>query len=279
MRGAAAWIAAVLIGPLLVGGALADTPAARAACQQAPDCITLPSGTYHVRPPAGWNGQDRLPVLMFLHGYRGDGAGTLADAAIAGPASQQGVLLVAPDGVQGTWSHQGAPRRLRDDIGFLHAVRRDVARRFAVAADRMLIGGFSIGGSMVWDLACQSPRGFSAFLAYSGGFWEPLPARCPGGAVALWHAHGTSDATVPMAGRAIGTHSRQGDILRGFQRWISAGDCAAVADRSDARDGLQCQEWTSCGGHRRLALCLHDAGHSIEPDWLTLGLRWGLAAN
>ena len=156
------------------------------------------SGHYVAAAPAAWNGDDRLPMLLFLHGYTGNGAGVLADPAVGPVASQAGFLLVAPDGVGGSWSQVGSPSHDRDDVGFLRAVVADARRRWPVDPRLVVAGGFSMGSSMAWDLACYAARDFTAFLSFSGGFWQPLPPACASGSVNLRHVHGTADPIMPM---------------------------------------------------------------------------------
>ena len=91
-------------------------PPARAGRGEPCDPCRLPGGgSFRVLAPPDWDGHAKLPVLMFLHGYTGEGADVLADADVTGPAGALGFLLVAPDGLNGTWSHQGSPSQARDD--------------------------------------------------------------------------------------------------------------------------------------------------------------------
>jgi polyhydroxybutyrate depolymerase len=235
-------------------------------------CSLSSGGTYRVHAPPGWDGHARLPVLMFLHAYTGKGADILADQDVAGPAGALGFLLVAPDGLNGTWSHEGSPSQARDDRTFLRSVLADVKRRWPVNERMAVLGGFSQGASMVWDMACFAPLGFSAFLPFSGGFWERMPTACTA-PVNLRHVHGTADTTVPLAGRAIRDRWRQSDIVRGFEIWRETDHCTAPPERRVRGGGLECEVW-SCRTRRTLELCLHPGGHEMARGWVEGGLRW-----
>jgi polyhydroxybutyrate depolymerase len=245
----------------------------------APPCdpCTLDNGTYRAVPPPHWNGRDRLPLLVFLHGYRANGSDMVTDDAVGGPAAKLGFLLVAPDGVGGGWSFTGAPQHGRDDIAFLRAIVADVRQRWPIDEAHIVAGGFSIGGSMVWELACHAPDAFTAFLPFSGGFWDPLPESCPGRPVNLRHVHGRADTTVPLAGRLIGGRWRQGDIFKGFDVWLAGDRCRSEPDRRTQSGDLDCAVWSSCGSARTLQLCLHPRDHMMDAAWLDEGLRWALA--
>ena len=116
--------------------------------------------------------------------------------------SDRGVLLVAPDGTGGDWSFPGLPaERTRDDVAFVDEVVEDVRRRYPVDQARLWATGFSLGGSMVWYLACLRAQSFAAFAPIAGAFWQPMPTQGRSGPVNLSHIHGLTDAMVPLEGR------------------------------------------------------------------------------
>ena len=270
------WLSIPLLAVTILGHA-----AARAAEPCEP--CTLPTGTYHVSVPPDWDGQSKLRLLLFLHGWRQTGTEMTGDPNIAGVANRLGYLLVAPDGAEGAhgtgWGHVGSPETARDDLTFLLAVVRDAERRWPVDLDTVVAGGFSQGASMVWDLACYRATYFTAFIPFSGGFWQPMPDACSSGPVAIRHTHGLHDHMVPMTGRAIlGGKFRQADIFEGLTRWRAEDRCAAEPDRVDDEAGLTCSRWTQCDATGEVELCLHDGDHSMVAPWLDASLRWAIAA-
>ncbi len=265
---------AVLLVPLLAAAVAGlGTASAEAPCDP---CRLAGGGSFRVQAPPDWDGHAKLPVLMFLHGYTHDGADVLADTDVTGPAGTLGFLLVAPDGLNGTWSHQGSPSDARDDRLFLHGVLAEVKRRWPVDARLIVLGGFSQGASMVWDMACFAPLGFAAFLPFSGGFWERMPTACTA-PVNLRHVHGTADTMVPMAGRVVLEHWRQADIGRGFAIWRETDHCTTPPELHVHSAGLECEVWT-CHTRHTLELCLHPGGHEMDAGWLEDGLRWARGA-
>lgn len=261
-----------LLGALAWGTAVAR---AEGPCEP----CNLPNGSYHAVAPSGWNGRDPLRLLLFLHGYRGSGSETIADPRITGPAGRLGFLVVGPDGREGSWGHVGSPHRVRDDVAFLRAVVADVERRWPIDRRAVIAAGFSQGGSMVWDLACYAAPDFTAFLPFSGGFWQPLPDACPSGPVTLRHTHGMADPVVPMHGRPILGKFRQGDILTGFARWREADRCPALPDTTAREGELICSSWTRCASGHPLQLCMQPQDHRFFAPWIEAALRWALAVN
>lgn len=247
---------------------------ALAAAARADEPVAIPGGDYRVVLPKEWDGKSPRPLLLYLHGYGQSSGDITGDAGLVEAVTELGAILVVPDGLNHAWSHVGAPRHERDDLAFLHAVVDDAKRRWAVDTAKVYAAGFSIGGSMVWDLACHRPQGFAAFLPVSGAFWLPYPDRCEG-PVTLRHVHGITDTTVPMAGRTLFGKFTQGDVRKSWDILLAADRCPAAPLRSTREEDLTCQEW-SCGG-RTLELCLHGDGHDMEPRYLRSGLVWALA--
>jgi polyhydroxybutyrate depolymerase len=231
-------------------------------------------GRYLALPPPGWNGSAPLAATLFFHGWRSSAATFAQDPAFTAAFAAEGVLLVLPDGLNGTWAHQGSPSTARDELAFLDAVRADLLARWRVDPDRTLVTGFSQGGSMVWDLACRRGRDYRAFAAISGAFWEPLPRSCDGGPVDLLHVHGTADPVVPMAGRWIRNTWKQGDVMEGLAVLRRADGCDAPPRPATMRADLRCEVWDGCASGREIELCRHEGGHVMPEGWVGLVHAW-----
>ena len=243
----------------------------------APPLITIADGTYRVATPPNWDGKQPLPLVLYLHGFREDSAKIMARDDLVDAATQMGALFVVPDGVDSGWSHAGAPSHKRDDIAFLHAVIADAETRYPVDRRRVFAAGFSIGASMVWDLACHGAAGFAAFLPFSGDFWMPYPSGCESGPVDLRHTHADNDHTFPMGGRPLmGGKFHQGDLHQGMAILEATDGCAVDADRQSRDGDLDCESWSRCSSGKMIELCLHHEDHQIEGRWLKSGIDWAL---
>lgn len=263
--------------------ALLMAPLTALAAEPCEPC-TLPGGVYHAAAPPDWDGLSPLRLLLFLHGWRNQGSEMIGDPHIADTAHRLGFLLVAPDGQDDpggrSWGHVGSPHQGRDDLAFLLAVVADAERRWPIDRRTVIAAGFSIGASMTWDLACYAAPHFTAFLPMSGGFWDPLPAACKSGPVVLRQTHGLHDSMFPINGRPIlNGRFRQGDVLRGMERWRAEDQCAPQADAADIEGALTCTRWSTCAAGGEVELCLHDGDHVMSAEMLDAGLRWALAAH
>jgi len=267
---------AIAAAALCLGAAALPAPAAaQSLCSGDVACV-LPSGDqYYVETPEGWTEQDSLPVVMWFHGWQGSGAGVMRNRSLVEGFTDAGFVFVAGDGLNRTWAHQGSPSQARDDLAYVTEVMAAVTERFPVDPEQTLAAGFSQGGSMVWDVACNLPGAFLAYAPVSGAFWRPHPTDCPAAPVNLRHVHGTSDTVVPMTGRAIrGGLWNQGDVREGLPLFLEPAQCPAEADLVQPVGDLTCEIWTGCGTGHSVQLCLHDGGHMVPRGWREQTLEW-----
>ena len=92
----------------------------------------------------------------------------MANEDLANAARQLGIALIAPQGLDGRWSFPGIGAPKRDELAYVEAVAADAVSRFGLDPNRLLASGFSLGGSMVWYLACRMPARFAAFAPIAG---------------------------------------------------------------------------------------------------------------
>ena len=251
-------------------------PQAASACDASTPC-EVDQGFYFVRTPAGWDGKSALPTAVFFHGYSGTAQGVMQDEWMAKALSDLGVMLVAPNGNNTTWSFPGILLPGRDDFAFVSAVLDDVEKRFPVDRARLFATGFSVGGSMAWAVACRMGGRFAAYAPIAGAFWEPLPDECPGAPVSVRHVHGLADQTVPMKGRWVGKGKfKQGDVLESMSRLRRFDGCQAEPSRVEVTGTMECRTWaaSACSSGKELVLCLHPGEHEIEAEWVADGYRW-----
>ncbi len=242
-----------------------------------PPLINLPDGTYRAVAPPYWDGKRKLPLVLYIHGFREDSAEIMGRDDLVEAATSQGALFVVPDGLNRGWSHAGAPSHGRDDIAFLHEVVADVEKHWPVDRRHVFAAGFSIGGSMVWDLACHGATGFTAFLPFSGDFWMPYPDHCETGPFDIRHTHADNDHTFPMAGRPLFNGKfHQGNLHDGMGIIEATDGCAVDPDQADREGDLDCASWSKCSSGKMIELCIHHGDHQIQGVWLRDSIQWAL---
>ncbi|WP_233416682.1 alpha/beta hydrolase family esterase [Halovulum marinum] len=265
----------VLLGLSAAAGA---SLAQDAACG-APDApCTVAGGTYHVALPEA---AAPLPAVIWLHGYGRSGAAMIQKPEYVAPFTRRGYAVIMPSGQPFApdsaldWGVTDGYDWARDDIAFIAAVRDDALARFGLDPARILIAGFSRGGSMVWDLACRAPELGRGFAAVAGAFWEPMPARCEAPAH-LFHTHGFGDRLVPFEGREVRFQDfdfTQGNVMKGIDVWRRTNGCMVSARNSFGEDGSMQKDWKACGAGS-IRLRLNRGGHGVPAGWRAAVLDW-----
>ncbi|MEL6977665.1 MAG: PHB depolymerase family esterase [Pseudomonadota bacterium] len=275
-RNIAAALLALVIAAPAAAAELAPCGAAGAPCQ-ARDAAGAALGVYLARAPetdssAPPNGR---PAIFFIHGWRSSAEAVMRVDGLRTFADEVGAVLIAPQGLAQTWSYPGSPSQRRDEFAYFEALRRDAIARHGVDPDRILVSGFSMGGSMAWYLACFAGDRYWAFAPFAGAFWHPMPERCESPTERLRHVHGTADRMVPLEGRALGGGFRQRGAGESLNRLASGLELGRGRDLVDAF-GMRCAAWagaddgaaTAPDKGRLLELCLHEGGHIWRPAWL-----------
>lgn len=273
MNSWASWTSVLLASVLLA-------PAAAAECGGPDQPCLVEFGQYHVAAPDRHEGDAARPIVVHFHGAGASGAAVLRDlGGMVEPFIARGYVVVAPNGLVppgrngGSWSF-GVRPPLRDELAFIRQVLDDVTLRFHGDRSRVLLTGFSIGGSLVWYLACAAPQEFAAYAPLAGGFWRPHPADCAG-PVKLLHTHGWRDQTVPLEGRPLRAGLSQGDIFEGLQLWRQKNGCTAIRPDEFRTDGyFWHRTWTTCAPGTALELALFPGEHEMPLQWAPMALDW-----
>lgn len=245
------------------------------ACGVASDC-DVPGGSYRIAMPARADAEHKVGAIVYIHGYQGSPEGVMEYTALRDVADRLGVALIAPRGLNKSWSLPGAFRQRRDEVAFIRAVVDDAVAHGRIDSSRIMISGFSVGGSMTWYVACAEGRHYAGYAPIAGSFWEPYVEGCKLPLPFIYHVHGLSDETVPMEGRSLSVGT-QGDTYKSFGLLRRFSGCEAELDGETREGKLTCSRQT-CGGAVQ-QLCLHDGGHSVQPIWIENAWRKLAAAN
>ncbi len=257
---------------------------ALAGCLDRDGACKIALGEYHIARPAGAEGA--LPAVMFLHGYGGNGGQTLKNTGMVNAILARGYGVIAPSGRDELgnegrdWSFHPDFHEARDETVFLRAVLEDAAANHGIDRDRILLAGFSIGGSMVAYAACEDPTLAAAYAPVAGNFWRPYPQTCAG-PVRLLHTHGWSDSTMPLEGRILGagdgaaTQVRQGDVFASMELWRATNGCTKMAaDRFAMQGEFWHRSWRRCTPGSALEFALWPGSHAVPRGWADMALDW-----
>jgi polyhydroxybutyrate depolymerase len=177
----------------------------------APDRV-VQGRPYTITFPKGADGKALLPLVVFLHGFTGNGVWDDQQLVkLAGQVDDKGFIYVQPNGTpnrrgQRYWNAADgccAPAGSTvDDVAFLRSVIDDVKAQHPIDPARVLFVGYSNGGFMSLRMVCEASELVTAVAIIAGSTWSD-PTRCgPGRPVSLLHVHGTGDKTIRFDGSA-----------------------------------------------------------------------------
>jgi S-formylglutathione hydrolase FrmB len=151
--------------------------------------------------PASYEPSKAWPVLVWLHGGVGqpdDGGGASATGFLDAFADERGFLVVAPSSFRGAewWTPAG--------VALVRGALGDLARRWRVDPDRVVVAGMSDGGSGCFHLAAHDPDPYASFVAIVP---HPALTQLVGGALfgaglgarPVWAVNGGKDPLYPSA--------------------------------------------------------------------------------
>jgi polyhydroxybutyrate depolymerase len=140
---------------------------------------------------------ERLPVVFNLHGSGGSPEGQLAQSGLGSLAQAERFIVVAPAALDGRWNVPPLPEAA-DDVRFISDIIDALPRLACIDAERVYATGFSGGGRMSSQLACDLSERIGAIAAV-GGIRFPGPCSAAR-AIPVLAIHGTADAVNPYAG-------------------------------------------------------------------------------
>ncbi len=274
----------ILIVTALVSSALLAFPAqAKTGCADTGGVCKTTLGEYAIKMPDKETAKP-MPALLYFHGAGGSGPGAMKNTGMINAFLKRGYAVIAPSGLKRPnsrfgpgWSFLPFREKQRDELAFAREIISDAAKNHNIDASRILMSGFSIGGSLVWYLACQAPDVASAYAPVAGAFWRPHPvsADCKG-PVRMLHTHGWRDGTVPLEGRPLGGgRIYQGDVFEGLRIMREVNGCDQLrGDTFNTKGKFWRRQWTKCTKGTALEFALHTGGHSVPKGWSEMAIKW-----
>ena len=146
-------------------------------------------GLFYV--PHSYRPNEPLPLLILLHGAGrspSDWFGSYSRRAEAGR-----FIVVAPQSSSTTWGRAGD---FGPDVSKINHALAVVFRRYAIARDRIIIGGLSDGASYALSLGLANGDRIRGAIAYSPGYVIGREGR---GRPSFFVSHGVGDKILPVA--------------------------------------------------------------------------------
>ena len=229
---------------------------------------------YRLGVPADYDPEVAVPLVLNLHGSGSDANQASVYGDVPRAASEQGVLTVAAQGIDGQWE-LGAGA----DTDYLDALLDDVESRYCIDRNRVHGVGMSLGAAKIAFYACGEGDRFASLALVTvevfGGSCRSMPVVAFHGTadpvVAYGEGGGTvDDAATPNAGLP-GT-------LTNIAAWADNAGCATEPDVSEVGDDVELREFPGCDDGVDVALyTIGGGGHTWPgseiiigpPEWTT----------
>ena len=156
--------------------------------------------TYRLFVPPGYDGHQRLPLVLELHGSGGNAAGQARTSGLEALSASEPFLVATLEAEGGRWNvpvQEGRP----DDVAYVSDVIDHVAAQVCTDETRVYATGFSGGARMSSLLGCALGSRLAAIAPVSG---LRFPAPCAGRPVPVLTFHGLADPQNPYDGHAEG---------------------------------------------------------------------------
>ncbi len=144
--------------------------------------------------------EDDAPIIFSLHGLTSNPKANQVLTHFNDIADREGFIVVYPYGtlVDGV-SHWDAKLDYAevDEVGFLEALALYIQETYQASEEHTFITGFSNGGFMSYEVACQSDT-FKAAAPVAGLMSLETYNTCQGNPIPILHIHGAVDSIVPI---------------------------------------------------------------------------------
>ena len=160
--------------------------------------------------PSGFDPSENLPVMMWFHGGGGNANEGLSEADFRSLANARRFILVYteawPDDLENCrcWGYDLGGEtngNLEIDLAYTSAVIDKLVADHNADRRRIYAGGYSMGASFVWDLACMKSDEIAAIGPVAASMYRYTYENCEAGLpTAVCHILGTNDFYAPYNG-------------------------------------------------------------------------------
>ncbi|MEM7475876.1 MAG: PHB depolymerase family esterase [Planctomycetota bacterium] len=158
--------------------------------------------TFRLVTPSNYESLKQLPLVIALHGKGGSGAGfdEITGGTLSAAADKRGMLLLFPNGIDGTWSdvHVGSGQ---DDVGYISKIIELMVKNHKANPRRVYVTGKSNGGFMSLRMAFECSEKVTAVAAVNAQLTSALDKKKPRLPISVMLVNGTEDWLVPWEGR------------------------------------------------------------------------------
>jgi len=224
--------------------------------------------------PAGYSANDKLPIVISLHGRLGTAERQIKFADFRPIADKEKFIIVCPQGIDRSWNDgRGTPAHDKgiNDIKFMDELVTYILKTYHGDASRVYLTGMSNGGFMSSRLACELSERIAA-IAVVGASMDRDAGYGPLSAMPVMYIQGTKDPLVPFAGGAM-KKGAGGEIYgheEVLKKWAAMDNCGKLTTTDlpiikDDGTTVTKEEYSGPGGVKVVGYTINGGGHTW-PD-------------
>jgi len=228
---------------------------------------------YRLFVPPGYDGHQRLPLVLDLHGSGGNAAGQARTSGLETLSASERFLVATLEGEGGRWNVPVQEGRA-DDVAYVGDVISHVTARVCTDETRVYMTGFSGGGRMTSLAGCRLGSRIAAIAPVSA---LRFPGPCTGRPVPVLTFHGLADPQNPYDGHAAGRGAEWlesvPDALAG---WAKHDSCKGDVILEDPPGPLSTMRYEGCADGTEVRLIRIDGlGHRWTREEIdTTAVMW-----
>jgi polyhydroxybutyrate depolymerase len=229
--------------------------------------------SYRLFVPPGYDGHQRLPLVLDLHGSGGNAAGQARNSGLETLSARERFLVATLEADGGRWNVPVQPSRA-DDVLYVSDVIAHVGSRVCLDNARVYATGFSGGGRMSSLLGCAMGSRLAAIAPVSG---LRFPAPCSGSAVPVLTFHGLADPQNPYDGHAAGRGAEwEESVPDALAGWARRNSCKGEVILEDPPGPLSTMRYAGCADGSEVRMIRIDGlGHRWTHDEVdTTAVMW-----
>jgi len=217
--------------------------------------------TYRLFVPPGYDGRQRLPLVLDLHGSGGNAEGQAATSGLETLSAGERFLVATLEAENARWNVPIQENRA-DDVAYVGDVIDHVKKQVCTDEARVYATGFSGGARMSSLLGCKLGARLAAIAPVSG---LRFPGPCTGRAIPVLTFHGLADPQNPYDGHAPGRGAEwEESVPDALASWARHDSCKGDVILDDPPGPLSTMRYEGCASGAEVRMIRIDG----------LGHRW-----
>jgi polyhydroxybutyrate depolymerase len=228
---------------------------------------------YRLFVPPGYDGRQRLPLVLDLHGSGGNAAGQARNSGLETVGASERFIVATLEADGGRWNVPVQENR-PDDVAYVGDVIEHVAARVCTDETRVYATGFSGGGRMSSLLGCKLGSRLAAIAPVSG---LRAPGSCDGRPVPVLTFHGLADPQNTYDGHAAGRGAEWLEsVPEALAGWARLNSCKGEVILDDPPGPLSTMRYEGCAAGTEVRMIRIDGlGHTwTKTEVDTTGVMW-----